>query len=690
MKTSRILGFVLVFALSLFAAPYPAAFGAEADAADIAPPDDGALPVSTQEELRALDGQEGNYYLTRDIELRGEWVPIEFHGSLDGQGHAVRGLLINNLTEGLNRYGLFSCIDSNHSYGANYSRRFTSRETMEQQRLSVRNLRLEGLEIALNLPDSGEYQIGGLCGYAGDVTFENCSVSGGLRISCAGSSSSRAAGLCGDCASAGYVRFFDCQNKCEVTGNGVETVCGVCAGTPEVMTNCRNTGTVTAEQSRAAAGIVNGANLLFDCENTASVSASWRSEEMVTVGTQSISVGGVEANGLSGNSSFLTSCRNTGDVAAVMEHAARSCAVYAGGIAAVLNGNGAGMRLCENSGAVSASTRTQGVMYACETTAGGLVGKANIDTFHQSGYSQTYTDCRNNGAVNAWAVSSRPDSRAGGICGDVFVNGGHTVMFENCLSVGHVKASDMGSYGQSRVWGEWLENEYAYGGGIIGHCVSSLVDDDWDVAVRNCAAVCPDVESVLDPDADGESIASWIAPYGLREGNAAVLREDPDAKYEDDETLTVLTEEEFGFLDTYERMGWNTETVWYGVAEDGYPALFIGRAPGTVSMMPVTGSWANNINMSVELSNTTGREVQGLLLAAAYDENGRLLGIADNSDQTWVDLPFDPRESFGCSLAIYMGEDNEKTAEVRVFFLSSDYTPISNAVSIPKPVEPDA
>ena len=44
MKTTRILGSVLVFALLLCAAPFPAAFGAEADSADIAPPDADALP----------------------------------------------------------------------------------------------------------------------------------------------------------------------------------------------------------------------------------------------------------------------------------------------------------------------------------------------------------------------------------------------------------------------------------------------------------------------------------------------------------------------------------------------------------------------------------------------------------------------------------------------------------------------
>lgn len=661
-----------LLAAALLLCTIPISSGADAGTPASAPPptEDGA--VSTVEDLRALDGQEGRFYLTRDIDLGGAaWTPIEFCGSLDGQGHAIRGLVISGLTEDLLRYGLFSTV--------------WCRSSNDYDRIYIRDLTLEGMEILLDLPEGGgDYEIGGLCGDAYKVTFEDCRVSGTVRVSSAGAGA-KIAGLCGEGAPAGYVRFFDCVNECTVLGDGVETVCGLCAGTPEVLTNCVNRGAVTAELGQNAAGLAYGAGTVFDSVNAADVSVSFQRDYSFTysTGAPRLYAGGLVAYG----GTFFTACRNTGDVTAYADLSAHTCSIRAGGLAAVLSGDGAGMRQCGNTGAVTARSVTKDMMTNGDTIAGGLTAYAQIDSFHNSGFSQTYTDCRNSGEVVAHAVSRRPAAYAGGICGYAFVNGGHTIAFEDCLSAGHVIGTCMGSYSQVLSWdGDLLHmtGEHAAGGGIVGQCTSSLVEDDEDVTVQNCAAVCPDVESVLDLGADGGSTASWIAPYGRRTGNVAVSREDPDAKYEDDETLTVLSEAELRTAAPYAGMGWDLDALWIVPPEGGYPDLSMERDPGRAGLSPVPDSLdgENMVYASVTLTDPTGREVRGLLFLAAYDEDGRFLAFSDSSDWIWVDLPFDPREAKTFTPRIYMGSE-DGWAEIRAFFLDGSLVPLAAPAVFP-------
>ena len=67
--------------------------------ADIDAPVEGAIPVSTAEELAGI--QSGNYVLTNDIDLSsfngGEWIPIVPEGNIeiDGQGHVISNLAVS-------------------------------------------------------------------------------------------------------------------------------------------------------------------------------------------------------------------------------------------------------------------------------------------------------------------------------------------------------------------------------------------------------------------------------------------------------------------------------------------------------------------------------------------------------------------------------------------------------------------
>ncbi len=225
----------------------------------------GAIPVSTVAELIALDGKEGDYYLTADLDLSGlDWTPIELLGSLDGRNHTVSGLTIRSCKEGVTRYGLFSSAFCGGSG--------------EYQRIWVKNLNLTNVLIDLAPEETESWKVGALCGYAYQATIENVRCSGSVSLRYAGDGAA-AAGLCGE-ASSWYVRFFDCVNECTVRTWGAECAGGVCTGKPQVMMACRNDGTVEALPDEAggpswirASGLATSADVMMDCENNGAVSA---------------------------------------------------------------------------------------------------------------------------------------------------------------------------------------------------------------------------------------------------------------------------------------------------------------------------------------------------------------------------------------------------------------------------------
>lgn len=62
---------------------------------------EGYVSISNQAELEAIaDDPAGKYYLTTDIALSGNWMPIaEFSGVLDGNGHCISGLTLTKTTK---------------------------------------------------------------------------------------------------------------------------------------------------------------------------------------------------------------------------------------------------------------------------------------------------------------------------------------------------------------------------------------------------------------------------------------------------------------------------------------------------------------------------------------------------------------------------------------------------------------
>ncbi len=125
------------------------------------------VSIASREDLeRIADDPNGDYYLTKDIDLGGEaWTPIPFSGKLDGKGHIIGNLTVRapgaetrETYDGYSYYhetsfaGLFSTVTD----------------------ASVRNLKL--LNAKITVETDRNCFAGAIAGYASGSVFKNCSV----------------------------------------------------------------------------------------------------------------------------------------------------------------------------------------------------------------------------------------------------------------------------------------------------------------------------------------------------------------------------------------------------------------------------------------------------------------------------------------------------------------------------------
>jgi hypothetical protein len=124
-----------------------------------------AIHIQTARQLVAIGGKNstGKYYiLDNDIDLVGEWVPIDgFRGTFDGQGYNINNLYIR-ATSNRQYAGLFGEITV---------------EGAQIKNLGV-NISFKGLTVT-NFDHGGYACAGGLIGYSESaVTIENCYATG--------------------------------------------------------------------------------------------------------------------------------------------------------------------------------------------------------------------------------------------------------------------------------------------------------------------------------------------------------------------------------------------------------------------------------------------------------------------------------------------------------------------------------
>lgn len=132
-----------------------------------------AVPIYDADGLRAIaEDPYGSYVLRADVDLGGEeWTPIPFFGKLDGGGHTLYNLTLSK--PGAEHADAYD--GNNNGYDSVYVGLFSTAMNAE-----IRDLKLRGVYAETFSEDN--CFVAALAGYAFELTVENCSVEGRLRL----------------------------------------------------------------------------------------------------------------------------------------------------------------------------------------------------------------------------------------------------------------------------------------------------------------------------------------------------------------------------------------------------------------------------------------------------------------------------------------------------------------------------
>ncbi|MBQ7779661.1 MAG: hypothetical protein IJ404_04115 [Clostridia bacterium] len=444
---------------------------------------DGYIGIYTKADLDAVrNNLSGNYILMNDIEFTAAdfaeggafynggvcWNPIgsenaPFTGIFDGNGYAVRNLLINISSSSHEAYaGMFE-----YSSG------------------SIKNVGLDNATIVLevSVSSSSVYACaGGIVAYNDQGTILNCYSTGNVLVDASSSDSNSytpvvtySGGIVGEndegvilnCYNTGNVivdASFSATNSGSNSDAPVHTFSGGIVGySYEIATisNCYNIGNVKAASTFSSsieknnhatahaggiAGCFNGN--ISNCYNTGNVSAGAFGAFYVDASACS---GGIVGR----NWADVSNCYNTGSVNA---EATFLSSAYVGGIA---GRNVCTISNCYNMGDVNA-TACSSQYSTAEAFAGGIAGN------HSTG--NTISNCYNTGSVSAVASAYSPfqisviaNAYSGGIVG---ISWGH---ISNCYNTGSVNAEASASYSSPVSYDYYSELvARTYSGGIAG------------------------------------------------------------------------------------------------------------------------------------------------------------------------------------------------------------------------------
>ena len=386
MRKSRILTLFLalavVFTMSFAAVPAYAVSG---------------TAITSADDLKAMENNpSGSYYLANDIEVPANLSLFTdsrtpFTGTLDGNGHSIKGYSYTAASDDLMHAGLF-CRTKNASF---------------------KNLTMTNVNISVK--SGGNFAA--LAAYGQGTTFENITVSGKLSASGIINTLGAIVGSLNDGS------ITNCTNKADITVTGAAgaAAAGV-AGTASAATvkNCANSGAISISgpidggRSYRAAGVTNTAGKVISCKNTGAVSVTTSGS---AEGAVSLSAAGVVGT----SSKQITSCTNTGKIT-MKSTVEVSRSILMGGVAA--NAENAKITKSWNKGAVTFNGVAE---------YGAVVGGLSAIT---SNVSQSW----NKGAVSAKASKNELDVVAGGLAGTA-------VDMRNSYNTGSVTLSGGGYVG---------------------------------------------------------------------------------------------------------------------------------------------------------------------------------------------------------------------------------------------------
>ena len=370
--------------------------------------------ITNADDLKAMENNpSGSYYLANDIEVPANLSLFTdydhpFTGTLDGNGHKIKGYTYTSSEEWLDEVALF----------------------IWTKNATFKNLSMTDVNISLNNATS----VAALAAASENGKFSNISVSGKIT----GKLLRQAAGV------AAYNEessMTGCKNSADITITNAseESRAAGVAGSGTSMKNCTNSGKISIsgnirEGGFYAAGIANRIGKATACKNSGAVTVS------ATGSGQQIEV--CTAAGVAGEVNTAVSCGNTGKVS--MHATIKPTGPHM--IGGVFAHTAKSASKCYNKGAVSYSGKSYRGVYV-----GGVSGEARK-------ISQSY----NKGSVTLKSPSaeSAEQNKVGGVCGTV-------KDMRNCYNTGTITATGVvfigGISGYANPWDDKVVSNYNTG-----------------------------------------------------------------------------------------------------------------------------------------------------------------------------------------------------------------------------------
>ena len=394
-----LLAFAIVVTMSFAAMPAYAASG---------------TAIKTADDLKAMENNpSGSYYLANDIEVPANLSLFTdydhpFTGTLDGNGHKIKGYTYTSSEEWIDEVALFA---------------WTKNATFK-------NLSMTDVNISLNQAGS----VAALAAASENCKFSNISISGKIT----GKLLRQAAGIL---AYNEGSSMTSCKNSADITVTNAAEGCGIAgvAGSCGTMKNCTNSGKINisgkiTQDGFYAAGVANSIDKATACRNSGAVTVS------ATGSGQQIEV--CTAAGVAGKVNTAVSCGNTGKVSMHATIKPTGPHMIGGVFAHVVKS----ASKCYNKGTVSYSGKSYRGVYV-----GGVSGEARK-------ISQSY----NKGSVTLKIPSaeSAEQNKVGGVCGTV-------TDMRNCYNTGTITATGVvfigGISGYANPWDDKVVSNYNTG-----------------------------------------------------------------------------------------------------------------------------------------------------------------------------------------------------------------------------------
>ncbi len=402
--------------------------------------------IKDADDLKAIAGTDAFCIVENDIDLEGAvWTPIEFSGTLDGDGYTISGFVLNDNSDNL---GFFSTLNGNIS-NTNFSDVFINAKSTKSNFgiiAGTNNGNIVNCSVYGTVVSSGAKNVGGLVGN---------NASAGVIENCTNYASVTAGDYVGGIAGISAGKLLSCFNEGAINGGSyVGGICGDVSGTAETV---ENNADISATGNRVGGVFGNATGKSKNRKNSGNVISNGDYVGGLVGYSNAGSSGNDNTGAVTGKyyvGGFYGYTEN--DITGHINNSTVTGKAYIGGIAGKTTGV---LKDCENHGEII-STGTIIEDNVSRSYLGGLAG-----------YSGGAVNCKND--VDITGVGTRVGGLSGYLTGDI-TDSQNDGTITGMNGVGGLGGDVGGAISNSTNNGQVIGDLYV--GGLAGYMYGSRVD----------------------------------------------------------------------------------------------------------------------------------------------------------------------------------------------------------------------